>query len=326
MAKVVLGLGTSHSPMLSTPPDVYPLHAERDMANPELLGPDGEMYTFEELVARYGKRAEKVTMDKWQARHEASQRAIDKVGEVLAEAQPDAVVVVGDDQEEFFFDDNRPAISIFWGDHITNRPHDFSKLPPSFRPAAWAWYAEQGEDYACVPELGEHIIQRLIDEEFDLAHTRVQGEDLSVGHAFSFVARRVMKDKRVPMVPVMLNTYYPPNQPTASRCYRFGQAVRRAIDAWDSDKRVVVMASGGLSHFVVLEDFDHMMIDAMKDKDVHTLTGQSEKMFQSGTSEIKNWIATAGALEDRQFELIEYVPGYRSSAGTGGGWTWAVWK
>ena len=38
------------------------------------------------------------------------------------------------------------------------------------------------------------------------------------GHAFGFVIERLMKDVDVPMLPVMLNTYFPPNMPTAARC------------------------------------------------------------------------------------------------------------
>ena len=48
------------------------------------------------------------------------------------------------------------------------------------------------------------------------------------GHAFGFVHRRLMK-QAIPVVPIVLNTYYPPNQPSPRRCYRLGQAIREAI-------------------------------------------------------------------------------------------------
>ena len=70
----------------------------------------------------------------------------------------------------------------------------------------------------------------------------------------------------MPMVPVMVNTYYPPNQPTPKRCYAFGQAVRKAIESWDSDKRVALMASGGLSHVVIDEEIDAMVIDGLEEQ------------------------------------------------------------
>jgi hypothetical protein len=70
------------------------------------------------------------------------------------------------------------------------------------------------------------------------------------------------------MVPVMVNTYYPPNQPTPKRCYAFGQAVRKAIESWDSNKRVALMASGGLSHVVIDEEIDDRIGPRTKPKRV----------------------------------------------------------
>ena len=50
MAQIVLGLGTSHSPQLSTPPDLWRNHGERDKRNPDLRKPDGRVYTYEEVL------------------------------------------------------------------------------------------------------------------------------------------------------------------------------------------------------------------------------------------------------------------------------------
>jgi protocatechuate 4,5-dioxygenase beta chain len=48
-------------------------------------------------------------------------------------------------------------------------------------------------------------------------------------------------------VPINVNTVQFP-LPKASRCFKFGQAIGRAIESWDSDARVVVIGTGGLSH------------------------------------------------------------------------------
>ena len=72
------------------------------------------------------------------------------------------------------------------------------------------------------------------------------------------------------MVPVIVSRY-PPSQATPRRCFQFGQALRRAIDAWPENKRVALMASGGLSHQILDEDFDHIVIDALKKKDFERL-------------------------------------------------------
>ena len=68
------------------------------------------------------------------------------------------------------------------------------------------------------------------------------------------------------MVPVMVNTYYPPNQPTPKRCYAFGQAVRKAIESWDSISAWRCWRRAGLSHVVIDEEIDAMVIDGLKNK------------------------------------------------------------
>ena len=71
--------------------------------------------------------------------------------------------------------------------------------------------------------LGRHLVEALTrDFDFDVAHIRVQPRHGPFGHAWSFVHQRLMGDRVVPIVPVLLNTYYPPNQPTPKRCYQLG--------------------------------------------------------------------------------------------------------
>jgi aromatic ring-opening dioxygenase LigB subunit len=127
------------------------------------------------------------------------------------------------------------------------------------------------------------------------------------------------------MVPVMVNTYYPPNQPTPRRCYAFGQAVRRAIESWAGDKRVALMASGGLSHVVIDEEIDQMTIEGLKNKNPEMLFRLPRERLNGGTSEILNWVALAGAMEERELKYLEYVTTYRSPAGTGCGMGFAYW-
>jgi hypothetical protein len=136
-----------------------------------------------------------------------------------------------------------------------------------------------------------------------------------------------MRDEVVPNVPIFLNTYFPPNQPSIKRCYELGKAVRRAIESWDSDKTVAVIASGGLTHFVIEEDLDQQVIAAFKAKDEKAVAALPLKHFMSGTSESRNWAAAAGAMHasDLNFDLIDYVPCYRSEAGTGCAMAFAQW-
>ena len=55
------------------------------------------------------------------------------------------------------------------------------------------------------------------------------------------------------------------------------------------------------------------------------LTSIPKERLNSGNSEIRNWIATAGAVEHLKMQLIDYVPCYRSPAGTGCAMGFAQW-
>ena len=110
------------------------------------------------------------------------------------------------------------------------------------------------------------------------------------------------------------------------RCYALGKALRRSIETWDADARVVVIASGGLSHSVIDEELDWMVLDAMTAKDAEALCALPVDRLIRGTSEIRNWIVVAGAMEPTDMTIVDYVPYYRSPAGTGcaGGFTYWI--
>ena len=129
----------------------------------------------------------------------------------------------------------------------------------------------------------------------------------------------------MPVVPVFLNTYFPPNQPRPRRCYALGQAIRKAVEAYAGDARVGIIASGGLSHFLVDEDFDRAILKACADKDAKFLQNLPRNKLNAGSSEILNWVGIAGALEHLDLNWFEYVPGYRTPAGTGTGLSFASW-
>jgi 3-O-methylgallate 3,4-dioxygenase len=326
LSRIVVGVAASHSPQLSTPSELWQMHAERDRQNKQLHF-RGNVYDYEQLLeVRSGDHFEK-ELDEgvWLAKHQRCDRGIDAVAETLARAEPDVVVIVGDDQREMFLDDGMPTLAVFWGESVECIPKPEEELPPSLRPARWANYGDHREVYECVPDLGRHVVERMMQEEFDVAQLRQQPGGRSIGHAFNFVKIRIMRDRVVPMLPVMVNTYFPPNQPTAGRCYDFGRALRRAIESWDSGARVAVVASGGLSHFVIDEELDQRVLDAFRSRDAESLGALSQGELMSGTSEIRNWLVVAGATEQLELEVLDYVPTYRSPAGTGCGMAFARW-
>ena len=163
-------------------------------------------------------------------------------------------------------------------------------------------------------------------ENFDVTTvTEMPGDETP--HAYGFLYRQIMLDEPVPSVPIVLNTFYPPNQPSVHRCYAMGQAVVRAIKTWNADTRVALMASGGLTHFVIDERVDRKVLEAMATGDVDAIAALGEPTFQSGTSEIKNWVPLAGAMAELGYEMkiVDYVPCYRSLAGTGNAMAFVYW-
>jgi hypothetical protein len=336
MARIVLGLGTSHGPMLSIPAENWADRVLADRANPQHFY-NGKTYTFDEIAAlrKSEKLTEQITPEVCAERHARCQRAIRRLGDLYAESKADIAVVVGNDQMEVFTNEHVPAFAVFWGAYvegIPRTPEFLAKLQPGIARAELDRTPSVYTQYPCLPDLGRHVIETAMAENFDVSQmTRLSMGEIgsnAVPHAYGFVYRRVMRDNVLPQVPVFVNTFYPPNQPSASRCYNFGRMLARAIASWPGDQKVVLIASGGLTHFVVNEGFDHQVIDAMEKGDAVALTSLPEGMFQSGTSEIKNWIVAAGAMAEAglPMKLVDYVPCYRSEAGSGSGMGFAAWS
>jgi Catalytic LigB subunit of aromatic ring-opening dioxygenase len=333
MAKIVVGIGTSHGPMLSTPPDQWGQRVAADRRNPEHWF-KGKAYNFEQLVAmRQGEHLEKqLTQQIWNDRHAACQRAIGKLAAVFAEAKPDVAVIVGNDQMEMFKEALIPAMSVYRGETIPNEfptEEEIAKMPPGIPIAIPGHIPLQGATYNGLPELATHIIEQAIDDRFDITSLKSLPAGVHhIPHAFGFVFRQIMSDKPVPTVPVVLNTFYPPNQPTVERCYAFGKSLLRAIESWKSDARVALIASGGLTHFVIDEEVDNAVLDALRARKIEGVAKLGEAIFQAGTSEVKNWVPVAGAMADLGYEpnVVDYVPCYRSEAGTGNAMAFVYWR
>jgi 3-O-methylgallate 3,4-dioxygenase len=131
---------------------------------------------------------------------------------------------------------------------------------------------------------------------------------------------------KLPVIPVILNTFDPPNQPTPRRCVALGNALRELIAEWPQDLRVGVIASGGLSHFVVDEALDQHVLAAIRRKDLAALAALDPLQLQAGSSEIRNWIVVGAMARDLDLGEVDYIPGYRSPALTGTGLAFATWK
>lgn len=336
MARITFGLATSHGPLLSTPPEKWDLRVQSDRENQKHPFRGGT-YTFDELAEL--RASEDLTrqsnLEERERRHAACQTAIAQLADALKTAAPDVLVLLGNDQREIFKDSLTPTFSILHGESVENVALDeagLARLKPGLALAHWANVPRETVSYPCMPELGEHLIASLMDDGFDIAAMKTLPEGPNgrrgLPHAFGYLYRRVMNDVPIPAVPVVLNTFFPPNQPTVSRCLALGRSIAHAIDAWKKDLRVAVIMSGGLSHFVIDEDLDDEVLSAMKSHDCARLAAIPAHFFRSGTSETKNWIAGIGALAETnlQMNLIDYVPCYRSKAGTGNAMAFATWR
>ena len=330
MADIVIGIASSHTPQLSSGVDMWSDHAERDRRNPRLLGRDARYHTYDELLAGADPALEKeLAPEVWERKYQRCQEAIEALTAELATARPDIAIVIGDDQRELFRDDGIPAFACFAGPQLIDMPPSgeaLERMPMGIRAASWAAHAGQPESHPVDAALGAHIAEHLARADFDLTVFERQPAGRSLGHAFTFPRYRLGLAAGTPIVPVFVNTYYPPNVPSAARCYALGQALRRAVESWPERARVAVIASGGLSHFVVDEELDRRVLDAITARDGGALGSLSRDQLRSGNSEILNWIAAAGALEGLAPAVLGYVPGYRTPAGTGAGMAFARWQ
>ncbi|MDP7642031.1 MAG: extradiol ring-cleavage dioxygenase [Alphaproteobacteria bacterium] len=328
MAELVLGMAVSHSPALNLNVDEYGEYGEKDKTDERLADKEGRVATYDQLLAQADPAiVPQLTREVLGERIADCEKNMEHLARTLGEARLDALIIVGDDQGEQYIMDNMPAMLIYWGETIPNTVTDQPAGTPPFLLKARAQYHEPSgvRDYPVQSHLALHLIESLTANEFDVSNAKSLRFERGEGHAFGFVHRRLMGEQIIPIVPFALNTYFPPNQPLPKRCYGLGQALRRAVEAWDSDARVGILGSGGLSHFLVDEELDRGVLAALRDKDREKLISLPLNKLNFGNSEIRNWITVAAAAEDMENHWQAYQPCYRTPGGTGCGMGFAVW-
>lgn len=331
MARIVLGVGTSHTPMLTLPSAQWKHRAEVDYANTSLNMTDGRELTYDQLLAEVGPIYDKqVTSEVLERKAGVCQAALGRLAEAMARAAPDVVVIIGDDQSELFSENNQPAIAVFHGDDIITYQGKYADphAPDWMRTVGKGFMLDTSYTLQGCSKVALDVIRGLIDREVDVASVaRIEkATDGGVGHAYGFVIKHLFNGRSIPVVPIMLNTYYPPNVPTSARCYDVGVKLRETLEAIPGDARVAMVASGGLSHFVVDEALDRRVMKALCDHDAPTLRSIPRDALKSGSSEILNWVMLAGAVAPLPLTWSEYQPVYRTPAGTGVGAAFCIWE
>ena len=330
MARLTAAFGSSHSIMLVSQREDW-MHGFRviDQKNAHYFDAAGRPTDYATLLAAAPPNAAALAApERLSERFDAAQAAMDRIRDAIAAAHLDVLLIVGDDQSELFRTSNNPAVALFYGSSIRNTAREPAAPGDHWVKAArmWRHEPEAERDYPVHSELATYLIRGLCDRDFDIAAMDGLEPGQCEGHAFQFVHRRLLRDAALPVVPVILNTFDPPNQPTPRRCVALGQALRELIAAWPQDLRVGVIASGGLSHFVVDELLDQQVIDAIRRKDLPALAALDPRRLQAGSSEIRNWIVVGALARDLELDHVDYVPGYRSPALTGTGLAFATWK
>lgn len=330
MARLVAAFGASHSIMLVSQREDWQ-HGFRviDTKNPHYYDRAGNKTDYATLLAQAPRDAEAmVTPGKMGERFDAAQAAMDELGRRIRAARLDVLFIVGDDQQELFRTTNNPAVAIYYGPTIRNTAREPASAADNWVKSARMWRHEPETDreYPVRSDLAEWLVRQLCDRDFDITALAGLERGQFEGHAFQFVHRRLLGDHELPVIPVILNTFDPPNQPTPRRCVALGRALRELVAQWPQDLRVGVIASGGLSHFVVDEELDQQVISAIRRKDSAALAAFNPKRLQAGSSEIRNWLVVGEMARDLDMEWLEYIPGYRTPALTGTGLAFAAWR
>jgi 3-O-methylgallate 3,4-dioxygenase len=297
MAKLVGCLAMSHGPQLMLNPDQWRLLKNRESENlPEKRELQSE--TVE------------VMWSKWRG----CMTAIESLRQKLDAMHPDVIVVVGDDQHENLIDDNMPPFTIFIGEQV-----DASVSLRYLKQARSANKTAYRVDAA----LAEAIVNGLMDEGFDPSYSRQTRYEGGLGHAFARVLKFLTPDAQYPILPIMVNTYYPP-APSADRCLAFGRALAAVLAKTAGSERAVIIGSGGLSHTKIDETLDQEFMRAVETNDSDYMRRMPSEVLVEGTSEIRNWIVTAAAA-NRSGRMVNYFPLYRTRTGVGCAMGFAHW-
>ncbi|MBS4213898.1 hypothetical protein [Neobacillus rhizophilus] len=162
---------------------------------------------------------------------EKGQRFINTAAEMrkyLEQSGADVIVLISDDHFNSYFYDHMPSFTIGIGEC-----------------EGWGDWQIPKYQIPVQQELAKHILHTSLENNVDFAFTL----KMKVDHGHTQGIYFLNPDLQIPVVPIAVNTSAPP-LPTMDRCFQIGEVVRKAIESWDQDLKVAIVASGGLSHWV----------------------------------------------------------------------------
>jgi protocatechuate 4,5-dioxygenase beta chain len=217
-----------------------------------------------------------------------------RVHEWLDREQPDTVVVFYNDHGLNFFLDKMPTFAV--------------GAAEQYRNADEGWGLPKVAPFPGDPALSWHLIERLVDEEFDVTTC----QEMLVDHAFTVPLALLWPGagrRPVRTVPIAINTVQHP-LPSAARCLKLGAAVGRAIESFPGDAKVLVLGTGGLSHQLdgtraghINQEFDRLCLRLLEEDPAALTRYTNHELIElAGTQgiEILMWIAASGALRHRR--------------------------
>src|SRR5580704_13077024 len=209
----------------------------------------------------------------------------------IEEAKPDLIIVIGSDHLETFFLSSVPTFAVVAGE--TSHAH----------------FANKNWDLPVHLPFAEYMLEKLVQPGFDMTYS----QDAVLGHSFAAVYEWVIEGRKIPVVPIFVNTYLPP-LPTPRRCEALGKAIAEVIAK--RPERVAIVASGGVSHFpgtwkypTPAFDFDYWAINKIERGDYGALLDLTvEQLDEVGNTEMLPWFVLFGAIGKQPGQLITYQP------------------
>ena len=229
----------------------------------------------------------------------------------MAEADPDVTILVYNDHASNFFLDTVPTFALGTAEEFKIADEGFGPRPvPVVR----------GD-----PDLSWHLVESLIQDEFDITIC----QEMVVDHGLTVplsILYSTPTEWPTRVIPLAVNVIQYP-QPTALRCYKLGQALRRAIDSYEEDVRVLVLGTGGMSHQLqgeraghINSEFDRMFLEKLE-HDPKTLAEISRTTYlrEAGSEgvELIMWLVMRAALNDQvsRVHTHYHVPASNTAAG-----------
>ena len=222
----------------------------------------------------------------------------------LAEKKPDVLLMIFNDHVTSFFFDHYSQFALGIGESysVADEGGGPRALPPVKGHA----------------KLAHHIAAGLVADEFDLSYF----QDKALDHGcFSPLSILWPHEPTWPgaIVPLQIGVLEFPI-PSAKRCYKLGQSLRKAIESYPEDLKVVLVATGGLSHQVHGErcgfnntEWDMKFLDLIE-KDPVKLTEITHAEYATlggfEGSEVIMWLVMRGALSSniRKTHQSYYLP------------------